>query len=79
VHSRLSLADEGPSGRRSLMRAKNQPAGVENGRRGGRPVSGLFFTGSFATTARAADTEIESRQIIPARPCCIGRGDDVGE
>jgi hypothetical protein len=28
---------------------------------------GLFFTGSFATTARAADTEIESRQIIPAR------------
>jgi len=52
-----------------LVRAKNQPVGVENGREGVLPVSGLFFTGSCATPARAADTEIESRQIISARPC----------
>jgi hypothetical protein len=44
-----------------LVRAKNQPVGVENGREGVLPVSGLFFTGSCATPARAADTEIESR------------------
>jgi hypothetical protein len=52
-----------------LVRAKNQPVGVENGREGVFPVSGLFFTGSCATPARDADTEIESRQIISARPC----------
>jgi hypothetical protein len=62
-----------PTAKNGLVRAKNQPAGVENGREGVLPVSGLFFTGSCATVARAADTEIESRQIIPARPCCIGR------
>jgi hypothetical protein len=44
-----------------LVRAKNQPVGVENGREGVLPVSGLFFTGSCTTAARAADTEIESR------------------
>jgi hypothetical protein len=48
-------------GRRGWCRrwTKNQPAGVENGRGGGVPVSGLFFTGSCATAAGSADTGIE--------------------
>jgi hypothetical protein len=63
------LARRSPQQNTGLVRAKKQPAGVENGREGVLPVSGLFFTGSCATPARAADTEIESRQIISARPC----------
>jgi hypothetical protein len=64
-----AFCQRSPQQNTGLVRAKNQPVGVENGREGVLPVSGLFFTGSCATPARAADTEIESRQIISARPC----------
>src|SRR6516225_3787792 len=47
----LVLAKTIPTECACLARAKNQPAGVENERRGGRPVSGLFFTGRCATRA----------------------------
>jgi hypothetical protein len=51
--------------------AKHQPVDVENGRGGGLPVSGLFFTGRCATAARGADTGIEmdgvSRLILRRR------------
>ena len=68
---RCILARRSPQQNTGLVRAKkNQPAGVQKRRRGGRPVSGLFFTGRGATAARAADTEIESRQIARADSVC---------
>ena len=39
-----------------LIRAKDQPVDVEDGRRRGGPVSGLFFTGSCATQTRIRES-----------------------
>src|SRR5215510_15544028 len=47
----LVLAKTNPTEFAWSARAKNQPAGVENERRGGPPVSGLFFTGGCAARA----------------------------
>ena len=56
------------------IRAKDQPAGVENERRQVLPVSGLLFTGSYATAARSGDTGIEmcSRRFPRFRLCAHG-------
>jgi hypothetical protein len=56
-----------------FYRAKDQPGDVEIGRGGGLPVSGLFFTGSYATAARGGDKRIENAaQTIPRRSKLLG-------
>ena len=66
-----------------LVQAKNQPAGVEKRRRRGLPVSGLFFTGSFATAARGVHGHRNPGRLVrqsgsSAHCAGAGRNNDPG-
>jgi len=64
-------------------RAKDNPVVVENGRRGELPVSGLFFTGSFATAARGVHGHRNPGRLVrqsgsSAHCAGAGRNNDPG-
>ncbi len=66
---------EGSAGTTILVRANNQPAGVGNRQRRALPVSGLFFTGSPATSTclLIARAYVSSRRCGRMGPCGVLR------
>src|SRR3954453_1271428 len=81
-----ALRDLARAARLLSMRAlaeKDQPVVVENGRRGELPVSGLFFTGSFATAARGVHGHRNPGRLVrqsgsSAHCAGAGRNNDPG-
>ena len=61
---------------------RDQPAGVENGRRRGLPVSGLFFTGSCATGTCIPESHSQTpaggAQTHPTAAALAGRAGAAG-